>query len=263
MPQLPTLMELLQAGAHFGHQRSRWHPKMKPYIFGVRHSVHVIDLAATRAALEPALAFVRGLAAAGKIILFVGSKRQAQDSVRAAAQSCSMPYLVERWMGGLLTNFVEVQRRLKKYHELTALLSGSAAERYTKKEQSVFRKQLAQMERYLGGLAGLERLPDALYLSDVRVEKTAVTEARRMRVPIVGVCDTNVNPEKVDYPIPANDDAVNAITLIVNLVAAAVNEGREEFNRQRAAAAPAAAPAAAGTVAAERPAVRALVKEEA
>lgn len=230
---MPTLLEMLKAGVHFGHQKSRWHPKMEQYIFGARNGVHIIDLEKTQERLEKALGYVKNLAAKGQIILFVGTKRQAREITKAAAVSCGMPYLVERWIGGLLTNFGEVKRRLKKYHDLKEQFATGEIEKYTKKEQVTMKKQLEKLDKYLIGLTTLDKMPDALYIADMRTEKTALAEAERTEVPTVAVCDTNVNPEQVDYAIPANDDAINSIKLIVDLVAEAVNEGRKEFEKKK------------------------------
>jgi len=227
-------MEMLKAGAHFGHRSGRWHPKMAQYIFGVRNGIHVLDLEKTAEEIQKTLDFVKGLTAKGKNILFVGTKRQARDLVIAAAKSCDMPYINERWIGGLLTNFDEMRRRLKKYNTLKAEVASGEIEKYTKKEQVDFKKLLAKMDRYLIGLAKLEKMPDALYIADLRMEKTAVTEANRVHVPIVAVCDTNVNPEKAQYIIPANDDAVSSIKMMAELVAAAVNEGKAEYEKEKA-----------------------------
>lgn len=233
---MPSLLEMLKAGAHFGHQKSRWHPKMEQYLFGARNGVHVIDLEKTLAELQKALEFVKNMAASGKLILFVGTKRQARDLVRAAAEACGMPYLVERWIGGMLTNFDEMKRRLKKYKSLKDQVATGEVEKYTKKEQIKIKKEIEKMDRYLIGLTALEKLPDAIYIADMRAEKTAVLEANRKNVPIIGVCDSNVNPEKAQYVIPANDDAVNSIKLVANIVAEAVNEGKKEWETNKAAA---------------------------
>lgn len=231
--KMPTLLEMLKAGVHFGHQKSRWHPKMEEFIFGVRNGVHIIDLEKTQAQLEKALEYARSLAANGRTILFVGTKRQAREAIKAAALSCEMPYLVERWIGGLLTNFEEVKRRLKKYASLKDQFATGEIEKYTKKEQVMMKKQLEKLDKYLIGLTKLERLPDAVYIADMRTEKTALAETERTEVPTVAVCDTNTNPTKVNYPIPANDDAVNSITMIAQLMAEAVNEGRKEFEKKK------------------------------
>jgi len=233
MSKMPTLLEMLKAGVHFGHQKSRWHPKMEQYIFGVRNGVHIIDLEKTQEQLEKALNYVKNLAAKGQVILFVGTKRQAREITKAAAISCEMPYLVERWIGGLLTNFDEVKRRLKKYHNLKEMFATGEIEKYTKKEQVTMKKTLEKLDKYLIGLTSLDKMPDALYIADMRTEKTALAEATRTEVPTVAVCDTNVNPEQVNYAIPANDDAVNSIKLIVEMVAEAVNEDRKEFEKKK------------------------------
>ncbi|KKR35025.1 MAG: 30S ribosomal protein S2 [Candidatus Magasanikbacteria bacterium GW2011_GWA2_40_10] len=233
MTKMPTLLEMLKAGVHFGHQKSRWHPKMEQFIFGVRNGVHIIDLEKTQEQLEKSLNYVKNLAAKGQVILFVGTKRQAREITKEAAVSCEMPYLVERWIGGLLTNFDEVKRRLKKYHNLKEMFASGEIEKYTKKEQVTMKKQLEKLDKYLIGLTTLDKMPDALYIADMRTEKTALAEAERTEITTVAVCDTNVNPEQVNYAIPANDDAVNSIKLIVDLVAEAVNEGRKEFEKKK------------------------------
>ncbi len=230
---MPTLLEMLKAGVHFGHQKSRWHPKMEKYIFGVRNGVHIIDLEKTQEQLEKSLNYVKNLAAKGQIILFVGTKRQAREVVKQAAINCEMPYLVERWIGGLLTNFEEVKRRLKKYHTLQDQFATGEIEKYTKKEQVTMKKQLEKMDKYLMGLTKLEKMPDAVYIADMRTEKTALAETQRTEVPTVAVCDTNVNPEQVNYAIPANDDAVNSIKMIADLVSEAVIEGKKEFEKKK------------------------------
>lgn len=235
MSKIPSMMDMLKAGAHFGHQSSRWHPKMQPYLFGLRNGVHVIDLEKTVEEMEKTLNYVRTLAGQGKVILFVGTKRQAREVVREAAIACGMPYLVERWIGGLLTNFEEVKRRLKKYNTLKEQIKTGEIERYTKKEQIVLKKMVEKMDKYLVGLTKLEKIPDALYIADLRVEKTAVAEAKRTGVKIVAVCDSNVNPTKADHIIPANDDAVNSIKLMANVMSEAVKEGRAEWEKNRAA----------------------------
>lgn len=226
---IPTLAEMLKAGVHFGHQKSRWHPKMRQYIFGDRNGVHVINLEETQKELEKTLEYARNLAARGKVILFVGTKKQARDIIREAAVACGMPYITERWIGGLLTNFEEVRRRLRKFRTLKEEVSSGEMEKYVKKEQAKFKKQLAKMERYLSGITDLDKMPDALYIADLRMEKTAVTEANRMHVPIAAVVDSNVNPLKAQYIIPGNDDAVNSIRMMANLMAAAVNKGKLEY----------------------------------
>lgn len=234
MPNIPSLLEMLQAGLHFGHQKSRWHPKMEQYLYGARNGVHVIDLDKTVEALATALEYVKNLTAKGKVILFVGTKRQARSIIKSAAESCGAPFLTERWIGGLVTNFDEFKRRMKKYKGLKEMFVTGEIEKYTKKEQVSFKKDLEKMDRYLAGLVNLEKVPDAIYIADLRVEKTALMEAIRVKVPMVAVCDSNVDPTKVEYPIPANDDAVNSIKLIADLVAEAVKEGKVLYEKAKA-----------------------------
>lgn len=229
----PSVLEMLQAGVHFGHQVSRWHPKMKEYIYTSRNGVHVIDLERTQKELADTLAAARQMAAEGKKILFITTKPQAREVVKAAALDCSMPYLVERWVGGLLTNFAEMKKLFKKYLSIKEQKSSGELERYTKAEQVKIGKELDKMDLTLAGMAELDKLPDAIFIPAMQREKTAVIEANRMKVPIIGVCDTNANPDKATYVIPANDDAVNAIKLIVTLVAEAIKEGKAEYDKKQ------------------------------
>ena len=233
---IPSILEMLQAGVHFGHQTSRWHPKMKDFIYTDRNNVHVIDLEKTQAQLESVLPEIKKMAAEGKQILFVSTKPQAREVVKAAAMDCGMPFLTDRWLGGMLTNFAEIKKLVKKYNTLKEEQRTGELEKYTKKEQLDIAKELEKMDIYLGGLAKLEKMPDALFLPAMQREKTAVMEANRMNVQIIAVCDTNANPEKADLVIPANDDAVNAIKMIVNLVAQAVKEGKAEGEKKMAEA---------------------------
>lgn len=230
--KIPSIVEMLQAGVHFGHQTSRWHPKMEEYIFTERNGVHVIDLEKTRVKLEETLEAVRALAADGKEILFITTKPQAREIVRNAAVDCGSPYLVERWVGGLLTNFLEMKKLFKKYTGLKEQQASGELERYTKQEQSKIIKDLEKMEKTLSGLAHLDKMPDVLFVPALQREKTAVMEANKTGVPIIGICDTNANPDKVEYIIPANDDAVNSIRMMVELVAGAIKEGKEEYKKK-------------------------------
>ena len=238
--KIPSMAEMLQAGVHFGHQVSRWHPKMEEYIFTQRNGVHIINLEQTREKLEQALQAAKAMAAEGKLIVFVTTKPQARVLVKQAAIDCGMPYLVERWMGGLLTNFPEMKKLIKKYLSLKEQKASGELERYTKAEQVRIGKELEKMDLTLAGLSSLTKLPDALFIPSLQREKTAVTEANRMGVPIIGVCDTNANPTKAEYAIPGNDDAVNAIAMIVGLVAEAIKEGRDELVKNQGTAVPSA-----------------------
>jgi len=230
--QVPNLLEMLQAVAHFGHKKSRWHPKLQPFIFGERHGIHILNLEETQKKLESVLASVKQMAKDGKIILFVSTKPQAREIVKAAALDCGVPYLTERWLGGMLTNFSEMKRLIKKYLRLKEEQATGELEKYTKKERLEIGKEIEKMDTYLGGLSTLEKLPDALFLPSVQQEKTAMQESRAMKVPVIGVCDSNANPRFVEYVIPANDDAVKSITMIVNLVAAAIKEGKAEREKE-------------------------------
>jgi small subunit ribosomal protein S2 len=230
--KIPSIMEMLKAGVHFGHQVSRWHPKMGDYIFTERNGVHVINLEETKKSLESTLESVRNMALEGKEILFITTKPQAREIVRNAAIDCGSPYLVERWVGGLLTNFYEMKKLFKKYLSLKEQQETGEFERYKKHEQVKITKELEKMDKNLSGIAYLEKMPDAIFIPSLQREKTAVVEANKMNVPIIGVCDTNSNPKKADYVIPANDDAVNSIKMIVGLVAEAIKEGKLEYEKR-------------------------------
>ncbi len=225
--QIPSVVELLQAGVHFGHQKSRWHPKMKPYIFAERGGVYIIDLEKTAVKLEQATTFVTELVAKGGTVLFVGTKKQGQKIIEKYAKEVGMPFIIERWVGGLFTNFNNVGKLIKKHHELKAKLESGELKKYTKKEQVEFGKEIERLNKMVGGLAGVDRIPDAIFVLDVKREKTAVTEARKRRIPIIGFADVNINPQQLDYPIPANDDAINSIELITRTIAEAVRAGKE------------------------------------
>jgi len=223
--KIPTLEEMLQAGVHFGHQVSRWHPKMKQFIFTERNSVHIIDLEKTQEQLNAVLPVVEQMTKEGKNILFVSTKPQAKEIVKEAAIAAGQPYLVDRWVGGLLTNFEEIKKLIKKYLSLQEQKESGELERYTKKEQLDIEREMEKMELMIGGLVDLKGLPDVIFLPAFQREKTAFIEANKMGVPIIAVCDTNANPVKADYVIPANDDAVNAIRMIVTLVGEAAKRG--------------------------------------
>lgn len=230
--KIPSIVEMLEAGVHFGHQTSRWHPKMKEYIFTERSGVHVIDLQKTREMLEEVLVSVKKMAAEGKQILFVTTKPQATEIVKQAAIDCGMPYLVDRWIGGLLTNFSELKKLIQKYLFLKEQQAQGELEKYTKKEQLEIAKKLEKMDQSLAGLSTLKKNPEALFIPALQKEKTTVIEANKLGIPIIGVCDTNANPKKATYVIPANDDAVKSIQMIVGLVAGAIKEGVEEWNKK-------------------------------
>ena len=220
-----TLKELLEAGAHFGHQARRWNPKMKRFIYGERGGVHILDLVQTKKGLDEAVEYLKKLAGEGKVILFVGTKRQAAGIVKDRAVAVGMPYLTQRWVGGLLTNWQEISKRIRKLHEMKEKREKGEYKVYTKKEQLLLDREIAKLDKFLGGVAALEKLPDALFVVDTHREEVAVLEANRMGIPVVGIVDTNADPEKIDYIIPSNDDAVKAVELIVRSVAEAIESG--------------------------------------
>ncbi|OGL66736.1 30S ribosomal protein S2 [Candidatus Uhrbacteria bacterium RIFCSPHIGHO2_01_FULL_63_20] len=236
MPKIPALADMLEAGMHFGHRTSRWHPKMEPFIFGAKSGVHIIDLEASQKQLQDALDFVKGVAARGGTVLFVGTKPQAKAAVREAAQRAGMPHVTERWLGGTLTNFPQIKKTLKRLKTLKDQREKGELKKYTKKEQLMIDREIEEMEHKMGGIAEVERLPDAIFIVDVKTEKTALTEASVTGTKVVALCDTNVNPSSVAYVIPGNDDAAKTIELIAHLVSDAVKEGKAEA--LKAAAAP-------------------------
>jgi small subunit ribosomal protein S2 len=224
-----TIKDLLEAGVHFGHQTRRWNPKMKYYIFGERNGIYIIDLQKTHRLLQDALQFVQNLAAQGRTVLFIGTKRQAQEAIAEEAQRCGMPYVTERWLGGLLTNFVTVRRSLERLKELEMTLSGpleTPRERLTKKELAHLDKERGKLEKNLTGIKSMKAVPDAVFVIDTRKEAIAVAEARKLKIPVIGVLDTNSDPDEVDVPIPGNDDALRAIRLFAAKVADAILAGR-------------------------------------
>ncbi len=235
--KIPSSLEMLKAGVHFGHQSSKWHPKMKEYIFGERGGVHIINVEKTADKLNTALTFVTQTISKGGSVLFVGTKRQAQDIVAKYATECGMPYVNIRWLGGTLTNFGQLQRLIRHYLDLKEKREKGELKKYTKLEQLQFDREIAELDEKIGGLSTLTRVPDALFVLDARHEKTAVREARAMKVPMIALVDSNVNPTGIEYVIPGNDDAVNSIDLIAKLVAGAVKEGKTKAASEAQAAA--------------------------
>lgn len=227
--QLPTLQELLEAGVHFGHDPSRWHPQMASYIFSTRNRVHILDLQKTLERLERAAAFVRDLAARGGILLFVGTKRQARAIVKAEAERCGMPHVTVRWLGGTFTNFPTILKSIEKRAVLAAKLASPDAKLMTKKDRQKMQKEIERIDTVLEGLRNIRKVPDVVFLMGAHDEKLAVKEATRMRIPSVAVVDTNTDPRPITYPIPANDDAVRAIQLITKTIADAVLEGKQQL----------------------------------
>ena len=224
MPKIPELVELMKAGVHFGHQKSKWHPKMDQYIFTSKNGIHVINLEETQKCLETALNFLKETVTNGGTVLFLGTKRQAQPIIKEAAEYCGMPYIVSRWLGGTLTNASSVLNLVKKFRKLKKDLEISDEKKYTKKERLQIQREVDRLEVLIGGISNLNKIPDVLFVVDCKDEKTAVLEAVKKEVPIVAICDTNVNPDKIDYPIPSNDDATSALKLLVNLASEAISE---------------------------------------
>jgi small subunit ribosomal protein S2 len=214
------------AGVHFGHQTKRWNPKMKPYIFGERNGIYIIDLAKTGRLYKDAEQFVHDLAADGRTILFVGTKRQAQDAIAEEAQRSGMFFVNQRWLGGLLTNFTTIQRSLARLRDLEAMETDGRYETITKKEIAQVEKEKRKLQKNLEGIRNMTRLPDAVFVVDTRKEKIAVDEARKLKIPVIGIVDTNCDPDEVDYVIPGNDDALRAIRLFASKIADAVIAGR-------------------------------------
>lgn len=243
MPAIPSLQDLLHAGVHFGHRESKRHPKMDPFLFGVRNGVHVIDLEQTRTQLATACDALRALAKEGKTILLIGTKDQARTLVRAAAERVGMPYVVNRWLGGTLTNFPIIRQMIQKYRTLIRSRdTGELQQKYTKFEQSQLNQEIARLEGAVGGIAGIDAIPDALVIIDIHEEETAVREARKRGVTTFAICDSNVDPTLVTYPIAGNDDAVSSIQILVGLLTDAVREGLEERARDMAKTEAAAQP---------------------
>ncbi len=221
-----SMREMLEAGVHFGHQTRYWHPKMAPYIFGARNKIHIINLEKTVPLFEEALNFLGGLAAKKGTILFVGTKRAAQKAIEEQAKRCGMPYVNHRWLGGMLTNYKTVKQSIKRLQELETMREDGTFDRMSKKEALMLNRELAKLERSLGGIKEMKGLPDALFVIDVGHEKIAVKEAQKLGIPVVGVVDTNYPPDGVDYIIPGNDDAIRAIQLYTRYAADAILEGK-------------------------------------
>ncbi len=227
------MKELLEAGAHFGHRRSAWNPKMKPYIYQERNRMHILDLSVTVKKIAGACEFIRNLAAAEGKILFVGTKRQAKKCIEEEAKRCDAPYINSRWLGGFLTNFSTIKKRIARLNDLERQEEEKVWENYPKKEEMVLRRELAKLSQNLGGVKDMNELPDGVYITDVKVEETAVKEAKRMAIPIIAIVDSNCDPDMIDYPIPANDDAIKSIRLITSKVTDAIVEGSEVWRKKR------------------------------
>ncbi|HZT12175.1 MAG TPA: 30S ribosomal protein S2 [Candidatus Baltobacteraceae bacterium] len=223
-----SMRALLEAGVHFGHQTRRWNPKMKPYIFQERNGIYIIDLALTVQKLRETYDAVRQLSREGKVVLFVGTKKQAQDVVKEEAERAGTFYVNQRWLGGTLTNFSTIQKRISRLRELENMKRQGDFDRLPKKEVAKLADEMGKLERFLGGIKDMHRLPDAVFIVDPKKERIAVMEARKLKIPIIAVIDTNCDPDEIDYPIPGNDDAIRAVKLMVSKIADAIIEGRTE-----------------------------------
>jgi len=221
-----TMKQLLEAGVHFGHQTRRWNPKMKRFIFGERNGIYIIDLNQTLSRIETAYTFTRDLVSEGGTVLFIGTKKQTQDPIARYAQQCGMPYINERWLGGMLTNFTTISARVKKMQEYERMRAAGDFDAMPKKEALILSRELEKLERNLGGIRLMTRLPDAVFVIDTKKEHLAVTEANKLGIPVVAVVDTNCDPDLVQYVIPGNDDAIRAGNLLCRVIADAVEEGR-------------------------------------
>lgn len=242
--------ELLEAGVHFGHQTRRWNPKMKRFIFDARNGIHIIDLSKTATQLQAACEFLADTVRKGGAVLFVGTKKQAQLAVKEAAQACGQMFVCERWLGGTLTNFATLKKSIARLKEIEKMEADGSLNQYVKQEQAVIRREAARLVKYLDGIRTLDRMPGALFVVDLKREHNAVAEARKLKIPVVALVDTNCDPDEADYPIAGNDDAIRSIRIVLGAVSAAIQQARTEFEAKRSrkaeeAAAPPAAPAPA------------------
>ncbi len=228
MANIPSLEEMLKAGMHFGHRTNHWHPKMEPFIFTQRNGIYIINLQKSQKQLKLALELMANLSRENKNILFVGTKQQVKQPLKEMAEEINMPFVVGKWLGGCLTNFLVIKKSIKKYLDLKQKQELGKFDKYTKKEKHNFERQIKKMDERLGGLANLNKLPDALFVWDVKEEKTAVTEARKKNIPVIAICDTNVNPDIINYPIASNDDSTKTIILILNTIKETIKEAKKE-----------------------------------
>ena len=239
-----SIQTLLDAGAHFGHQKRRWNPKMKPFIFGARGDIYILDLKQSLIGMDQAYTFVSNVAKNGGSVLFVGTKKQAQEAVADAANRCGMPYVNARWLGGMLTNFVTIRSRVTRMEELEAMEADGRMALLPKKEQILLRKELSKLQTNLNGIRNMKRVPDAIFVIDTNREEIAIREAHRLNIPVVGTLDTNCDPDDVEYGIPANDDAIRSVKLLADFIADAVVAGTGAPVSAEEMAAPAEAEAA-------------------
>ncbi len=227
-----TMKELLEAGVHFGHQTKRWNPKMKPFIFAARKDIHIIDLQKTITYFERAYDFVEDLVSQNKTMLFVCTKKQGKEEIKEAAISCSMPYVNEKWLGGLLTNFQTIRKSIENLKKLEEMEETGEINNYTKKEQKILRKKKEKMQKYVGGIKDMEKLPEAILIIDVKKEELAVKEANKLNIPIVALVDTNCDPDPIDHIIPGNDDAIRSIKLVATKMSEAIRNGKDRYEKE-------------------------------
>ena len=228
------LEELLESGAHFGHQTRRWNPKMGEYIYGQENGVHIFDLTKTKPMLEAALDFLTKTVSEGKTVLLLGTKKQIKDKVSEIAKEAGVPFVTERWLGGTISNFSQMKKSLKKLEEMKANMASGVYKKFTKKERLLIDREIVRLERFFGGMTSLTKVPDALFVIDTKREAGAVREAREKKISIVGIVDTNSDPGSVDFPIPMNDDASRALEYVLNLVRLAILEGKSKLNKKTA-----------------------------
>ncbi len=230
--KLPLAQQLLEAGVHFGHRVSRWNPKMKPYIYGVRNTIYIIDLEKTTVKLKEATDFVSGVASNGGVILFVGTKPTVRKIIKEAAESLVMPFVTSRWLGGTFTNFRTIAKRLEYFRSLEDKISKGEMQQYTKKERLIFERELDDLKKKFEGIKNLFKLPQAVFIADMKKEKLAVREARKAGIPIVAICDVDVDPTLADWPIPGNDDAASAVKIILDSITEAIKQAKKTENKK-------------------------------
>lgn len=215
---MPTLQDLIEAGAHIGHKKSKWNPKMAPFVFGVRKNLHIIDVTKTLSALTQAIEFLKGTVAKGGVILWIGVNVPTKEIIKTTAQELGMPFITNRWVGGLFTNFKIIKERLKYFRDLEQKVASGELDKYTKKERLNFERQLQKLARELGGIKNLEKLPEVIFVSDINTEHYAISEAKKMNIKIVGLADTNADPNAIDYAIPVNNDSIASLNLVINAI---------------------------------------------
>lgn len=228
---IELIKQLLEAGAHFGHNRSRWNPKMKRFIFGERSKIYIIDLEKTAEFLAKAREFMKDIASRGETVLFVGTKKQAQDIIVESAQRSGMYFVKDRWLGGTLTNYKTIRNSIKRLKEIEAMEQDGTFEAITKKERAILTKEMEKLRRNLQGIVNMKKMPEAMFVVDAKKEEIAIKEAKKLSIPIVAILDTNANPDYIDYPIPANDDAMRSIKLITGLITDSIMEGKKQFDQ--------------------------------